>query len=224
MGQLRQLFQERGFKRAAEELLKAKEIYTGNFKGTDALGNRYYEDLNRVPYRQRFVVYADIWNANGSAVTAEWHSWLHHKTDKTPSEENYPPIKYALPHLPNQLSQMGVGGNYLPPGHLARVIMDHAPLSSQPLQQDSSSSSSSSSSFSASWNRTPPPTSSASSVEDSQVVRDSHTWSAKMEKEKLNSGSSGSGGIGTRIGGRYKPWNPKTIEKVENDEESAKHA
>ena len=59
--------------------------------GTDAKGNRYYEDVNALHRRTRWVDYADYDNADSTTVPAEWHSWLHFFHDATP--EKVPPIK-----------------------------------------------------------------------------------------------------------------------------------
>jgi hypothetical protein len=134
-------------------------------------------------------------------VPPEWHSWLHYKTDLTPDEEKFPPIKYKLPHLPNDLSQFGVDGNYVPPGHLARVVG----LKGEPTPSEAPSSGKSR--VPAPWNRNPPTTATPPTEEDREVIRDPHTWSAKMEKEQLTSGAAGLGvGVGTTRGSRYKPW------------------
>jgi len=59
--------------------------------GCDAAGNRYYE--NRVDYslgQHRWVEPADIHNFDATQVPPEWHGWLTHMNDATPSlEEEY---------------------------------------------------------------------------------------------------------------------------------------
>jgi hypothetical protein len=56
--------------------------------GCDAAGNRYYE--NRVDYpvgQHRWVEPADIHNFDSSHIPPEWHGWMTHMNDATPSQE-----------------------------------------------------------------------------------------------------------------------------------------
>lgn len=56
--------------------------------GCDAAGNRYYE--NRVDYAygmHRWVEPGDIHNFDSSQVAPEWHGWLTHMNDMTPTTE-----------------------------------------------------------------------------------------------------------------------------------------
>ena len=93
----------------------------GDLKGTDALGNQYYENLNRLPGRQRFVIYAG-WGKNydPSQVPPEWHHWLHQISDRTPVERPVKPYPYQLSHQQMRLSHYGIAANYNPPGSWTR--------------------------------------------------------------------------------------------------------
>lgn len=56
--------------------------------GCDAAGNRYYE--NRVDYpmgQHRWVEPGDIHNFDSTQIPPEWHGWLVHQNDITPSQE-----------------------------------------------------------------------------------------------------------------------------------------
>jgi NADH ubiquinone oxidoreductase subunit NDUFA12 len=56
--------------------------------GADAMGNRYYE--NRVDYplgQHRWVEPADIHNFDSTHVPPEWHCWMTHVNDATPTTE-----------------------------------------------------------------------------------------------------------------------------------------
>lgn len=59
--------------------------------GSDAMGNRYYE--NRVDYpmgQHRWIEPADIHNFDATQVPPEWHGWMTHMNDVTPTtEEQY---------------------------------------------------------------------------------------------------------------------------------------
>jgi len=97
----------------------------GKHRGTDNVGNKYYENLEAAPGKTRYVLYADrSWwfSANAANVPPEWHAWLHYVIDETPYEKNSGmqiPVKFQVTHkLPNSdyLSKMGSNANYLPPG------------------------------------------------------------------------------------------------------------
>ena len=56
--------------------------------GSDAMGNRYYE--NRIDYpmgQHRWVEPADIHNFDATHVPPEWHGWMTHMNDATPTTE-----------------------------------------------------------------------------------------------------------------------------------------
>lgn len=59
----------------------------GTYMGTDRAGNKYYEDLNEIPGRHRWVEYAQNNEVNASQIDPAWHGWLHH-THKMPPEQN----------------------------------------------------------------------------------------------------------------------------------------
>lgn len=100
--------------------MQTKEVMTGQLKGTDHLGNQYYENLGRIPGRQRFVIYAGWRGYDPSQVPPEWHQWLHSITDRTPVERPVIPHPYQLQPQPMKLSHYGLTGNYAPPGSFAR--------------------------------------------------------------------------------------------------------
>ena len=88
-------------------------LLRGSPVGSDADGNRYYEDRRLPPpgqRRRRWVMYGGVKEA--SAIPAEWHSWLHYTTDAPLT--GAPRRAWQKPHLPNMT---GTALNYLPPGH-----------------------------------------------------------------------------------------------------------
>jgi NADH:ubiquinone oxidoreductase subunit len=93
-------------------------IYTfflGRSIGTDAFGNRYYEERGRVKNRRRrrWVMYKGL--SEASKVPANWHGWLHYTHDKPlPEAAQYPWQKEHLPNL------TGTALRYLPPGHASK--------------------------------------------------------------------------------------------------------
>jgi NADH:ubiquinone oxidoreductase subunit len=57
--------------------------------GCDAFGNRYYE--NRVDYpwgQHRWIEPRDINNFDASHIPPEWHGWMTHQNDATPTTED----------------------------------------------------------------------------------------------------------------------------------------
>jgi len=97
----------------------------GRHVGTDEAGNRYYQHRR---HDRRWVVYADIVEA--SNVPPGWNAWLHHTSDVPPSEEDYAPREWELPHRPNMT---GTALAYRPPGSIVtptsrpRVTGDYDP-------------------------------------------------------------------------------------------------
>jgi NADH:ubiquinone oxidoreductase subunit len=56
--------------------------------GSDAMGNRYYENRVDYPFGQhRWIEPADIHNFDATHVPPEWHGWMTHMNDATPSQE-----------------------------------------------------------------------------------------------------------------------------------------
>ena len=54
----------------------------GKLMGTDAGGNRYYENLVDYPFGQhRWVEPGDAHNYDPTSIPPEWHGWMHHMSD-----------------------------------------------------------------------------------------------------------------------------------------------
>ena len=88
---------------------------SGTFVGEDELGNRYYRDPkhSRNGREKRWVIYKN--QADGSAVPAAWHGWLHHRTDLTPNDIGLKPRKWQRRH---EVNPTGTDAAYRPPGHV----------------------------------------------------------------------------------------------------------
>ena len=93
---------------------KLYTFFNGELVGTDAEGNRYYQE-RREPKdgrkRSRWVMYKGV--AEASRVPPEWHAWLHRTVDTPPTAQNYKPRAWQKPHRPNLT---GTPGAYRPPG------------------------------------------------------------------------------------------------------------
>lgn len=82
-------FKEFGVKETFYKLFQQRQLKFGTLMGTDALGNKYYENKEEYPYGQhRWVEYANhrsFYDSDPTLVTPEWHVWLHCVTDDPPT-------------------------------------------------------------------------------------------------------------------------------------------
>ena len=97
---------------------------TGEYVGTDSLGNRYYREKGRRALRRgggrasrekRWVMYKG--EPEASKVPPEWHAWLHHTVDEVPHPESRPRYSWEKPHQPNMT---GTPQAYRPAGSILR--------------------------------------------------------------------------------------------------------
>ncbi len=87
-------------------------LLRGELVGTDDAGNSYYQERKLRPNgrMRRWVAYKGAVEA--SSVPPEWHSWLHHTTDR-PIEKS---ARRAWSKLPIA-NPTGTPAGYRPPGH-----------------------------------------------------------------------------------------------------------
>jgi len=85
---------------------------TGEPVGTDAFGNRYYQNRDG---SRRWVTYNGTVEA--SRVPADWHGWLHHTYAEPPTKAPFKTKAYEAPHQPNLT---GTADAYRPDGSLSR--------------------------------------------------------------------------------------------------------
>ena len=74
----------------------------GQFVGHDELGNAYYRKPGIDPalgFERRWVIYNGV--SEASATPPGWNGWLHHTVDTPPTEEDYKPHPWELPHMAN---------------------------------------------------------------------------------------------------------------------------
>jgi NADH:ubiquinone oxidoreductase subunit len=96
----------------------------GELVGTDAQGNRYFQDKRVAagPRRKRWVMYNG--EPEASRVPADWHGWLHYTNDTPPPQGGFPRKPWQKDHLPN-LS--GTEQAYHPPGSTLTESRDTKP-------------------------------------------------------------------------------------------------
>jgi len=81
--------------------------------GEDALGNVYYQTRDG---KRRWVIYSGVMEA--STISPEWHGWLHHTFDETPTDRPVVRRSWEKPHVENLT---GTPGAYRPSGSLNRA-------------------------------------------------------------------------------------------------------
>jgi NADH:ubiquinone oxidoreductase subunit len=97
------------------------QFYTsryGEMVGRDEFGNTYYRTKGgkvdpSIGVERRWVIYAGY--AEASQIPPGWHGWMHHTTDVPPTEVDYKPREWQLPHKPNLT---GTAGAYRPSGSI----------------------------------------------------------------------------------------------------------
>lgn len=82
----------------------------GERVGEDSFGNVYYRNADDT---KRWVIYADL--AEASAVTPDWHGWLHHTFELPPTEA---PLKRWDWEAEAKMNMTGTDAAYRPPGSL----------------------------------------------------------------------------------------------------------
>ncbi|MGV6889525.1 NADH:ubiquinone oxidoreductase subunit NDUFA12 [Rhodophyticola sp. SM2404] len=89
------------------------QLYTwrkGQKVGEDGQGNLFYQSRDG---KRRWVIFNG--EAEASRVDADWHGWLHHTWDETPSDKPLAHKAWEKPHLPNLT---GTAQAYAPAGSI----------------------------------------------------------------------------------------------------------
>lgn len=99
----------------------------GEFVGTDAAGNRYFQSKPGArKANRRWVVFNGY--AEATAIPPGWHGWMHHRTDVPPTKDNYQPWPWEKGHKPNLTGSAGAyrpDGSLLGKGERPRVSADY---------------------------------------------------------------------------------------------------
>ena len=88
----------------------------GELVGTDEMGNNYYRTKGGVidpalGFERRWVIFNGV--AEATKIPSGWHAWMHQRSDVAPSQEEYVPHEWELPHRANAT---GTANAYRPPG------------------------------------------------------------------------------------------------------------
>jgi NADH:ubiquinone oxidoreductase subunit len=88
--------------------------FCGKLVGTDTQGNKYYTSKRACSGQKakRWVAYKD--KVEPSLVPAEWHGWLHYRTNTPPTEKTPVAYSWQKAHTPNFT---GSSQAYFPSGH-----------------------------------------------------------------------------------------------------------
>ncbi len=78
--------------------------------GHDEFGNSYYRTRGgkidpALGFERRWVIYHGV--SEGSMTPPGWNGWLHHTVDTPPTEEDYRPREWELPHRGNMTGTPG---------------------------------------------------------------------------------------------------------------------
>jgi NADH:ubiquinone oxidoreductase subunit len=76
----------------------------GELVGYDQFGNAYYQTRGgaidpALGFTRRWVIYNGV--AEASMTPPGWNGWLHHTVDVAPTQEDYQPREWEMPHFGN---------------------------------------------------------------------------------------------------------------------------
>ena len=123
MGVLREIFTWWNGATIGTRLFTARN---GEKVGEDEAGNTYYRNADDT---RRWVIYRDV--SEASAVTADWHGWLHHTFDEPPENGTLRRWAWEAEHEENRT---GTDLAYRPPGSLTRIAAPAAAAPSPSLK------------------------------------------------------------------------------------------
>jgi NADH:ubiquinone oxidoreductase subunit len=105
----------------------------GELVGEDEQGNRYYRTKGgaidpTLHFERRWVVYNGL--AEATRIPPGWHGWIHHTTDKPPTETKYAAREWEKPHVPNMTGTPNAyrpSGSTLASGRRPKATGDYQP-------------------------------------------------------------------------------------------------
>ncbi|KAM0328563.1 hypothetical protein ACHAQA_004971 [Verticillium albo-atrum] len=75
-----------GIKDYFRQMLYIGDTKAGRLVGTDRSGNKYYEDMDELPLRTRWVDYKKH-DYDAATIDPGWHAWMSYMVDKPPAED-----------------------------------------------------------------------------------------------------------------------------------------
>jgi len=72
----------------------------GTLIATDRFGNKFYENMDELPLRTRWVDYKEK-EFDSSQIDVGWHAWLAYMVDKPPTQDNILQAGIRLWELPD---------------------------------------------------------------------------------------------------------------------------
>jgi NADH:ubiquinone oxidoreductase subunit len=112
----------------------SNRLYTrfrGREVGTDGQGNTYYvqsKGVGPLGVPRRWVIFKN--GAEASSIPPEWHGWMHYTVDVPPTEQDYHPLPWQQPHVPNMTGTSAAyrpSGSILGPGQRPKATGDYTP-------------------------------------------------------------------------------------------------
>ncbi|KAG5984158.1 hypothetical protein E4U55_005871 [Claviceps digitariae] len=89
-----------GIKDYFRQMLYIGDTKHGRLVGTDRNGNKYYENMEELPLRTRWVDYAQH-DYDAAQIEPGWHAWMSYSLDKPPTEDPLIAVglrKFEKPH------------------------------------------------------------------------------------------------------------------------------
>ncbi|KAL1304384.1 hypothetical protein AAFC00_003384 [Neodothiora populina] len=75
-----------GFKEAGHQMQYLGDTKAGTLIGKDLYGNKFFENLEDLPLRTRWVDYKDK-EFSPDQIEPGWHAWISYMVDKPPTED-----------------------------------------------------------------------------------------------------------------------------------------
>ncbi|KAG5949104.1 hypothetical protein E4U53_006024 [Claviceps sorghi] len=104
-----------GIKDYFRQLLYIGDTKHGRLVGTDRAGNKYFENMEELPLRTRWVEYAKH-DYDAAHIEPGWHAWMSYSLDKPPTEDPLIAVglrKFEKPYpIPNYTQTMGAFKTY----------------------------------------------------------------------------------------------------------------
>ncbi|KAG6012211.1 hypothetical protein E4U54_007657 [Claviceps lovelessii] len=96
-------------------LANPRDTKHGRLVGTDRAGNKYFENMEELPLRTRWVEYAKH-DYDAAHIEPGWHAWMSYSLDKPPTEDPLIVVglrKFEKPYpIPNYTQTRGAFKTY----------------------------------------------------------------------------------------------------------------